>query len=214
MIISRIPHNQFYDENKARILALDPSATFEVVQSYYNKDEQETQAKYLVGRTVRKWERNGYDDSDFYCGSLLPDGTRYVTEYASTRYANGSYVSVDASDEVRAEYERLEKQAEAEARAKEVENAVAEMVSNGANETTARLFIAKLGDRLRGTVYYCELKALLCVRKFRSEFRASLRKQVEAWLETESPVYADPLSPKQRAAIISSSRVYRPSNTL
>lgn len=60
---------------------------------------------YAEGRVIREYERNGYDDSDFY--AVYWNGQKPVTvQYASTRgwtYANGA--AVDATPEVLAEYE-------------------------------------------------------------------------------------------------------------
>jgi hypothetical protein len=60
-----------------------------------------------VGRVLRTWERNGYDDSDFYA-TVWNDETGQPEEiqYASTRgwtYPNGA--NVDADEETRGKYE-------------------------------------------------------------------------------------------------------------
>lgn len=54
------------------------------------------------GHVLKRWERNGYDDSDFNALVFIPEKDEFKTiEYASTRYwTYNNGCSVDATDEV------------------------------------------------------------------------------------------------------------------
>lgn len=57
--------------------------------------------KLYVGAVLDRYERNGYNDSDFY--AIVWDGENArVIEYDTTRFAGGGSAQVDATDEVQA----------------------------------------------------------------------------------------------------------------
>lgn len=75
---------------------------------YQGKDRP---AEY-VGCVVNETERNGYNDSDFYCTVWDQDRQTFRSfEWGTTRFAclgNGYGCQVDATDEVKAAYEFYE----------------------------------------------------------------------------------------------------------
>jgi hypothetical protein len=57
------------------------------------------------GRVIREWERNGYNDSDWYVLVMEDDGTFRTFEYSTTRGGSApANADVDATPEVLAAY--------------------------------------------------------------------------------------------------------------
>lgn len=82
---------------------------------YDGKEDEKTR-----GCVVRDWERNGYDDSDFYATVYRPEtGTFDEVMYATTRswtYNNGC--KIDATPEVLEKWTAFNNRLDAERRAK------------------------------------------------------------------------------------------------
>lgn len=218
-------------EDLQEVLSIFPDATAEEVpydtnNPYYCKgDTEERRAaklatkwyrvKYAVGSVIRQYERNGYHDSDFYLVVYSAHtNTLYEWEYTSTRFGGsgifglGVRYQVDATPEVRETASAI-RVAEAQREEQERREADVEvMVALGANPESAKLFVDKL-SKFRGTPKYNGVHKLLCVKKFRSEFRKSLRDQVEAWLRDPNPTYDFPLSPKQTSYLTTDYRGVR-----
>lgn len=210
-------------EKLPTLLKFFPNATYTSVGTEwaFNLDENRYMdmefynVTYAEGCVITDGERNGYDDSDFYLLILHQNdaGLDIVGKffYASTRYGGqGIYgtmieYSIDATDET------LERRRLAEERiVQEMKDAgVADMISKGAPADVARLFVDKLG-RYNDQARYWDVRQLLCVKKFRSEFRKSMREQVELWLRDPNPTYVWPLSPRQTTAIADLRRRHTP----
>lgn len=80
----------------------------------------ETGAVRFEGLVLTTYEKNGYDDSDFLAVVWSEEkGEPFDVLYASTRFAGGDLVTVDATPEVRAKYEGWKARKVAEARAAE-----------------------------------------------------------------------------------------------
>lgn len=175
------------------------------------KENGEIQAGYTtylshVGLCLFDWERNGYDDSDFYMAVWNPiKGEREDICFASTRgWSYPCYGSKpDATPEVRAAHDawrdQLKAHDEAARKAKELAAkqalelefvALAKIV--GCTPARVQALQEAMGDQYEACVKLLKTKA------FRSSFRASLCQQIKTWLMDENPAHAAPLSYKQR----------------
>ena len=148
------------------------------------------------GCVLRKWEHNGYDDSDFYADVWDEAEQRVKSiEYATTRfwtYHLGAVV--DATPEARGCAEAWEKAKRRAEKAKGLLEYRAKM------RETARINGLKSYTILFQLKAYPEIIQLLS-KKRKSKFYQDLRNQVVAWLLSSERKYDCPLSPRQRQAI-------------
>lgn len=146
------------------------------------------------GRVLSMFERNGYDDSDFYAVVWSDEQNKPINvEYATTRgwtYANGA--QIDATDETRAKYENYIRRQQRMGRIAE-----RNMMKRAAHEMNLDLFAYKRLLRAYPSGLPDNLVKLMKVKKFRSNFRANLCKQVRDWCAEHAPKYVTPLSAKQ-----------------
>lgn len=167
---------------------------------YYRKEPADDPCLHTlgVGTTVRTWERNGYDDSDFFAEYYNTETGKFeVVEYATTRgWTYTATASVDATPEIFALYAEHTRRLERAAKARELR------AGRKAEYATARkcgltVFAVR---KLRNAIprdYRDAVFTLLGVKKFRSGFRESLAKQVRAWLTDPAPRFGSPLSSRQ-----------------
>lgn len=150
------------------------------------------------GLCLVDFERNMYDDSDFYMTVWNPVTKRPSNiMFATTRgWSYPCYNSwVDATPEVRAEYEAFKAYQDrlsevlARRRARQHDAEVARKA--GLNRAQVQ--------RLRETVGHSAWDGVkrLITANLRSGFRMSLRQQVIAWINDPAPKFARPLSSKQ-----------------
>ena len=162
-----------------------------------------------VGLCLFDYERNGYDDSDFYMAVWNPEkGEREDILFASTRgWSYPSYGSKpDATPEVKAahdawraakaaqhEQERRDEKARA-IRAQRADDAklAAEV---GTRPARVRALRRVMGEQYPACV------TLLRTKNFRSAFRKNCADQIREWLIEETPKYDCPLSRKQKQYI-------------
>lgn len=159
-----------------------------------------------IGLCLFDWEQNGRDDSDWYMATWNPvKGEREDICFASTRgWTYPCYGSKpDATEETRAAHDawraKLVAEREALMRARQAEQdkaraAEAEKLAKQLGCAVAR--VVALQEAM-GEDYPACVK-LLNTKAFRSTFRASLCAQIKKWLMDDSPLYATPLSAKQR----------------
>lgn len=187
----RAGHMHWNNETRQSEAAPDPSA-------YWTRLSH-------VGLCIRDFERNGYDDSDFFM--IVWNSEKREPEticFASTR--GWSYPcmgsSPDATPEVLAEYAAWERRQEA-ARKARIRNEKARKL---ADRRRAMIDAAKAfefpyqrllrarrelsAERFDGVMW-------LLTAKVRSGFKLSMRQQVIAWLKEPHPKYATPLARKQ-----------------
>lgn len=155
------------------------------------------------GDCVVEWEYNGYDDSDFY--AVVWDGEGFsVVETGSTRYCGGSILSAKADEITKQAFDEV------------LEEWRKYMVQQLVCARKAQLRACRIPDADIDPLVECvfgeskkiwePIIKLLGTKKFRSEFRENLARQVREWLHT--PVadrrYQFPLTPRQLDCI------YRP----
>lgn len=145
-----------------------------------------------TGRVLFTYERNGYDDSDFYAVYVNDAGEVKTMEYASTRgwtYANGAVA--DATPEVQAIYARHQ-------RVKAIHTKLHKRAELRTIRNNARLTV-KQYKRLWRCLSADRLEAVLKLlsTNLRSPFRKSMEAQIRGWLSTDNPKYNTPLSRKQ-----------------
>jgi hypothetical protein len=165
--------------------------------------EKDCLVTFGTGRVLNERERNGYDDSDFYCDYIDDEGMYRSFQYATTRgwtYANSA--NVDADEATLAIYTAmLKRRAEITA----YENRKQAIVSRLTVRKARRTSKVSIGQfkRLRAAVggsmaiKLVMLLLKLTEKRLRSPFRISMANQVRGWLDTTTPKYATPLSRKQ-----------------
>lgn len=153
-----------------------------------------------VGKCIRDYERNGYDDSDFFM-VVWEDAANCprTIQFATTRFWSypcmRSYV--DASPEIMEKYAvwcEREKRREKILRARKKQTESFKMAKQLNISRRQYLRISNLPEAE-------VIKPLLKTKNFRSSFRESLAKQVRAWLSQETQTFDRPLSHKQLKAI-------------
>jgi len=166
------------------------------------------------GLCIKDFERNGYDDSDWFMVVWNPEkGAPETIEFASTRgWSYPCYGSrPDATPETLAAYAAHEadkeaKRVAAERRAK----AKSHLATRAASLDVARAYGVPHYRlmRLRKTMGYRKLNDILALfgKSIRSPFKLRLREQVILWAGQESPQYEMPLSAKQMACIETTQR--------
>lgn len=163
-------------------------------------------ATYLEyeGLCIRDFERNGYDDSDFYMVVWDPVAKEPKTiEFASTRgWSYPCYASSpDATPEVLQDYanyqygiEWLRDRQVFEKRIK----ALCDFRRLARDNAKYLGFPSYRFYRLRTLSAEIQEKLIwLLTANIRSDFKKKLRSQVVAWLNDPAPKYTSPLSPKQ-----------------
>ncbi len=161
------------------------------------------------GLCIQDWERNGYDDSDFYM-TVWNEETQRPEDicFASTR--GWSYPcygsSPDATPEIRAKYEAWCEQQKRAAHARmrrdranvlRKRRALLLKAAQAHNlPVTARLRLQKLRHEWTQETFDGLLKLLTA--NLRSPFRKSLREQTINWAQQDKPEWPHPLSAKQR----------------
>jgi hypothetical protein len=165
-------------------------------------DNRQGDTLYLThqGLCLVDWERNMYDDSDFYMTvwdpvSKSPRNIMFATTRGWSYPCYNS--SVDANPEVRAEYNAYMayKQRRSEVLGRRAARQRDAEVAHRAGLTRVQV------ERLKavvGTDYWEGVKRLI-TSNLRSGFRMSLRQQVMSWINDPAPKFARPLSPKQMA---------------
>lgn len=152
------------------------------------------------GLCLVDYERNMYDDSDFYMTVWNPVTKRPSNiMFATTRgWSYPCYNSwVDATPEVRAEYQEYlayqERRSEVMSRRHERQNDAEVGRMAGLN----RVQIERLRQAV-GRSNWEGVKKLISTN-LRSGFRISMRNQIMAWVSNPNPKFASPLSNKQMA---------------
>jgi hypothetical protein len=165
-------------------------------------DSRQGDTLYLThqGLCLVDWERNMYDDSDFYMTvwdpvSKSPRNIMFATTRGWSYPCYNS--SVDATPEVRAEYNAYMayKQRRSEVLGRRAARQRDAEVAHRAGLTRVQV------ERLKavvGTDYWEGVKRLI-TSNLRSGFRMSLRQQVISWINDPAPKFSRPLSPKQMA---------------
>jgi hypothetical protein len=165
-------------------------------------DNRQGDTLYLThqGLCLVDWERNMYDDSDFYMTvwdpvSKSPRNIMFATTRGWSYPCYNS--SVDATPEVRAEYNAYMayKQRRSEVLGRRAARQRDAEVAHRAGLTRVQV------ERLKavvGTDYWEGVKRLI-TSNLRSGFRMSLRQQVISWINDPAPKFSRPLSPKQMA---------------
>jgi hypothetical protein len=165
-------------------------------------DNRQGDTLYLThqGLCLADWERNMYDDSDFYMTvwdpvSKSPCNIMFATTRGWSYPCYNS--SVDATPEVRAEYNAYMayKQRRSEVLGRRAARQRDAEVAHRAGLTRVQV------ERLKavvGTDYWEGVKRLI-TSNLRSGFRMSLRQQVMSWINDPAPKFSRPLSPKQMA---------------
>lgn len=151
------------------------------------------------GLCLYDYERNGYDDSDWYMVVWDPVASQpREIFFATTRgWSYPCYSSkADATPEVRAAYQAYGN----------YQKRRAEIIRRRAERKRMFEIARKSGlqrqqvERLRGSVgsAWSGIEKLITAN-LRSGFRKSMRDQVIAWATAEQPQYRTPLSPRQMA---------------
>lgn len=153
------------------------------------------------GLCLAERERNMYDDSDFYMTVWISEkGAAEEILFASTRGWTYPCMAscVDASPDVIAAWVAWE---DKERRRARVMGAWSRRKDDWklARETglASLANLARLREAFRSVETFEAAIKLLKTKKFRSDFRASLARQIRAWIDDPAPKYASPLSPKQ-----------------
>ena len=168
-------------------------------------------APYVVWKThlglcLRDWERNGYDDSDFFMtiwdyGKNAPRDVCFASTRGWTYPSMGS--GADATPEVEALYTTWLANERARTRVATRHQMARELVKfrNTARNVFGGHYIKAL--KLRRTMGDAPFAIVLKLMKKRARgnFTKSLQKQVAQWLDNPAPKYPTPLSSKQLAAI-------------
>jgi hypothetical protein len=152
------------------------------------------------GLCLVDWERNMYDDSDFYMTVWNPDTKRpYNIMFATTRgWSYPCYNSwVDATPEVRAEYEAFKAYQDRRSEVLALRRARQNDAEVGRKAGLNRAQVQRLRESV-GISAWEGVKRLITAN-LRSGFRKSMRDQVMAWIIDPAPKFARPLSPKQMA---------------
>lgn len=174
-----------------------------VIYSYTTKEEGEANGgkfteeahgrfyfEFHSGQVVDMYEHNGCHDSYFYAVIYLADEDRMIEhEYAATAYAGGGHAYVDATPEHKALYADYLRRKAIETQHKQIESVYEQGVS--------AIFCARLWKRLGKYQYFDACLNLLKTKNFRSEFRKSLRNQLEQWLLDDQPKFSVPFSDRQ-----------------
>lgn len=165
-----------------------------------------------VGLCLEDREYNGRDDSDFHM--LVWDPVKKVPVdimFATTRgWSYPSYgSSVDATPEVRAEYEayRAQQRKEYLERETAIMQAGLKQIADASDvpvESVNRL-LGVYGEQVWGHrtgamgIRFQEIGPVgkLLTSKLRSPFRLKLRQQIVDWMKDPAPKYRTPLSPRQ-----------------
>jgi hypothetical protein len=167
----------------------------------YHKSQLKNADDYVIveelrGKVLFTGERIFASDSDFYAVVWSDEKNAPVEiDYATTRgwtYLNSA--TVDATHEVQSKYESYLR------RKRIIDTKVQRDKSKQkAREMGITIFqLRKLDKAYNGNELYLNpIYKLLKVKRFRSEFRASLAKQIRTWLDNPNPSYETPLSPKQ-----------------
>ena len=157
-----------------------------------------------IGLCLSEYERNGYDDSDFFMRVWDPvEQCVKSIMFASTR--GWSYPCYDSSPDATPEVLAL---ADAWQRKQTRHLRACGLVSlrRKQRQEADAMGLAWRRDvvRLERAVPAADLdrvKKLLKTKKFRSDFRAKLAAKVREWLADPEPAYARPLSMKQLAYV-------------
>lgn len=161
------------------------------------------------GLCLNDYERNGYDDSDFFMEVWNPDAECVETIcFATTR--GWTYPSMgsrpDATDEVRAAATRWREDQRRKARAARRSQAAKELMQKRAlfRDLAERhgFKACRLSKLIRNEQPERGIAALQLLKSnLRSAFRIKMRDQLVAWLGSESPAYRSPFSARQWACI-------------
>lgn len=145
------------------------------------------------GLCLFKWERNYYDDSDFYMRVWDVDNNTYMDVMTgTTRCASGNVIeTVDATDEIRELYRKDLIKRDQIKEEKKFQFRVAQYSEMGISEEHGEKLFKAVGEN----AFYPFYKLLSA--NLRSEFRKSLKNQVINWLSQDNPKYDSPLSDKQ-----------------
>lgn len=167
-----------------------------VVENFSDKADM-VRFTFAKGRVVDTYERNGYDDSDFFAIYQANDGSFKETMYASTRGSTyDNIASIDCSPEMRQQYTN-QRARESEGRRELFRKMKDERVQEACDKAN---ITREQYDSLRALYNEAYTTALvkLLSAKLRSTFRISLANQVRAWLESPADQrHKYPLSQKQ-----------------
>jgi hypothetical protein len=156
-----------------------------------------------VGLCIQEWERNGYDDSDFYMRVWNEEkGEPETIMFATTRGWSYPCLAsrVDATPEVLAKYAAwCSVQKLAEEKRRRADKARIKLANKKLLKQAADKFEVPYGRlvALRKLPEFEKVLALFSPRK-RNKFAVSMREQVLKWVRDPKPQYDHPLSRKQR----------------
>lgn len=164
-----------------------------------DKKQGDTLYETHHGLCLYDYERNGYDDSDWYMVVWDPvTKTSKDVFFATTRgWSYPCYASkADATPEIRAEYaayvEYSRRRSEILKRRNERKRMAEIARRAGLQRTQVENLKSAVGSAWQGI-------ERLITSNLRSGFRKSMRDQVIAWATDPVPKYRSPLSPKQLA---------------
>ena len=152
-----------------------------------------------VGYCIRDYERNGYDDSDFYMTYWNPVTNKPEDIcFASTRgWTYPSYGSrMDATPDIQKKYEdyiAYQRKYENVMRKLSVRKEYWEIVKK--NNLPSLSVVEKIRNVFPGE-NWSKVKVLL-TSNLRSQFRISIKNQIINWALDENPKYKQPLSNRQ-----------------
>jgi hypothetical protein len=175
-----------------------------------HKTEKGSYSVYLthVGMCVYQYERNMYDDSDFFM-VVWNEETQSANTimFATTRgWSYPCYGSdVDASDEIKSKYKAWNQAEESKirkaARAKKAALLIRERQEQKVAATVCNITYVQYRKLFKAFNFNNDIMksivALLKTKKFRSTFREGIAKQIRDWVVQDVPKHSAPLSQKQ-----------------
>jgi hypothetical protein len=172
----------------------------------YNKEPTFENATVLYksheGLCLFERERNGYHDSDFYMTVWNPEEKKAESiMFATTRgWCYPCFGSaVDATDEVRAEYNEWKAEQDRRYRIKARWDERRKLNKlRDEMQLSSRAEVLKLRAAVGSEALEGPYRSLLKVKNFRSNFRKSLNEQVRNWISGDNE-YKKPLSYRQEA---------------
>lgn len=171
------------------------------IMTYNEKDRTVTEE--FIGLVVHKYEKNYYDDSDFYAVVYI-DGTFKDVMYATTSAYCPVRCEVDAPENLKKKFSKFEEEQRRLRIAKRLLEKRAKLIELSKECRLPNYLAVKRLAKAYGDIDTCGFDSvykLLKVKKFRSKFRESLAEQVRNWCADKNPKFSSPLSPRQMSYI-------------